>query len=369
MKNSSRSVQIVRYNVIGIVSNLVLSSAKFVIGSLAHSQAVVLDSINSFADVIFSSLILIFAKLSQKEADEKHPFGYGRLEYVCSVIITMLILAIGFRSLYEAVDSIIHPKQTPVYNALLIGAMAVSLVVKYFLGNALKKKGKELRSEALEAAGVDNLSDAWVAIAVLVSIVLYKISHVSIESYLCVGISLLIIKSGIGMLSESMTKVVGGPVDPEFRKKILRMIFLEEGVYNVSSLVIHNYGEGNHIASVDIEVDEDMTAKKISDLSRKLKASAREYGVTLTSVGISGTKVADPKADEVWDHILLTTLRHKDIVHAHSFRVDFKKKIIHFTVVLDYGVADRQKEIEALEREIKALYPDMKIDIATAINA
>lgn len=369
MKDTSRNAQIVKYNLIGIVANIVLSVSKFIIGSLANSGAVVLDAINSFADVIFSALILIFAKLSQREADEKHPFGYGRLEYLCSVIITMLILAIGFRSLYDAIVSIIHPEEAPEYNFLLISIMIISLVSKYFLGNALKQKGRELNSEALEAAGVDNLSDAWVAIAVLVSIVIFKIFHFSIESYLCVGISGLIIKSGIEMLSGSMTKVVGEPADPEFRKKILRAIFLEEGVYNVSSLIIHNYGEGNYIGSVDIEVDEKMTARQIADLTRRLKRKVAELGMTLTSVGISGTTAHDPKADEIWDKILLATLKHKNIVHAHSFTVDFKKKSIHFTVVQDYGAADKDKDLQQLKEEVEKLLPGMKISITTAINA
>ena len=380
MKDTSRNAQIVKYNLIGIVANIVLSVSKFIIGSLANSGAVVLDAINSFADVIFSALILIFAKLSQREADEKHPFGYGRLEYLCSVIITMLILAIGFRSLYDAIVSIIHPEEAPEYSFLLISVMIISLVSKYFLGNALKQKGRELNSEALEAAGVDNLSDAWVAIAVLVSIVIFMIFHFSIESYLCVGISGLIIKSGIEMMMEtlddiiemlsgSMTKVVGEPADPEFRKKILRAIFLEEGVYNVSSLIIHNYGEGNYIGSVDIEVDEKMTARQIADLTRRLKRKVAELGMTLTSVGISGTTAHDPKADEIWDKILLATLKHKNIVHAHSFTVDFKKKSIHFTVVQDYGAADKDKDLQQLKEEVEKLLPGMKISIATAINA
>ncbi len=367
-KQADRNKQIVRYNLISIAGNLLLSSSKFIIGSLANSSAVVLDAINSFADVVFSALILIFARLSQKEADERHPFGYGRLEYLCSLLVTVLILLVGARSFFEAVSSIIHPGEAPEYSFLLIFIMCVSLVSKLFLGNALKEKGKQLRSEALEAAGVDNLSDAWVAIAVLINILIYKVLKFSVESYLCVGISILIIRSGLEMLSGAMTKMIGEPADQEFKKKISRMIFLQDGVYNVSSLVIHNYGEGNYIGSVDIEVDEDMKAKEISALTRDLKKKAKQMGMTLTSVGISGTRVHDPKADETWDQILMKVLSHKDIVHAHSFTVDFKKKKITFTVVYDYKAQNKEEDLKKLKEEIQMLFKDMHIEINTAIN-
>lgn len=368
METNKRNAEIVKYNLIGIFVNLVLSGSKLLIGSLAHSGAVVLDGINSFADLIFSALILIFAKLSAKEADERHPFGYGRLEYLCSMLVTMLILFIGARSFYEAVSSIIHPSQEPQYNLLLISIMTISLFTKYWLGNLLKKQGTKLNSGSLEAAGVDNLSDAWVAIAVLLSILIKKIFNLTIESYLCVGISILIIRSGLQMLSESMTKILGEPADPEFRKKILQMIFMQEGVYNVSSLVIHNYGEGKLIGSVDIEVEEKMRAAQISDLTRKLKAKAREMGMTLTSVGISGTKVSDPKADAIWDQILLKVMKHEDIVHAHSFTIDFRKKKITFTVVQDFKAENKEESLAKLKKEVEELNPGMKAEIATAIN-
>ena len=363
-----RNRKIVHLNLIGIIANLVLSVSKLIIGSLSHSTAVVMDGINSFADLIFSSLILIFARFSAKEADEKHPFGYGRLEYLCSLIVTMLILALGLRSLYEALRNIFHPGEEPDYTFLPIAITIISLFAKLWLGNLLKKEGQSLHSKSLEAAGVDNLSDAWVAIAILLSIVIYKFSNINIENYLCVGISILIIRSGLQMLSESMTKVVGEPADPQFRKKISTMIFMQEGVYNVSSLVIHNYGEGNYIGSVDVEVDEEMKASDISSLSRKLKRQAKELGLTLTSVGISGTKVHDPKADEMWDQILLLILKHKGIVHAHSFTVDFEKKKITFTIVQDYKAQDKEEDLKKLKEEVKKLFPDMKVGISTAIN-
>ena len=370
MENESlnRNREMVRYNLIGMSVNFVLSVTKFIIGTAANSYAVVLDGFNSLSDLISSFFIIVFSRLSEKRADKDHPFGYGRLEYVSSVLITGLIMFIGVRSIIEAVKNIVSPPAEPDYNIVVILVMSISLVLKVVFGKLMKKKGEELKSESMIMNGADNLSDAYVAISVLFSIVIYKTFGIVIENYLCIVISLLILKTGTDMLKETMNKILGAPADPEFRKKITRMIFMEESVYNVSSLVIHNYGENNCIGSVDIEVDENMKASEIGDLSRRLKEKAKEMGLTLTSVGVSGTR-ADPKADSIRDQIIETAMGHKQIRRVQSITVDFKKREITFAVVHDHGYADKEEDIAILKEELQKLYPKMKIEISSAINA
>ena len=370
MENESlnRNREMVRYNLIGMSVNFVLSVTKFIIGTAANSYAVVLDGFNSLSDLFSSFFIIVFSRLSEKRADKDHPFGYGRLEYVCSVLITGLIMFIGVRSIIEAVKNIVSPPAEPDYNIVVILVMSISLVVKVIFGRSMKKKGEELKSESMIMNGADNLSDAYVAISVLFSIVIYKVFGIVIENYLCIVISLLILKTGADMLKETMNKILGAPADPEFRKKITRMIFMEESVYNVSSLVIHNYGENNCIGSVDIEVDENMKASEIGDLSRRLKEKAKEMGLTLTSVGVSGTRV-DPKADSIRDQIIETAMGHKQIRRVQSITVDFRKHEITFAVVHDHGYADKEEDIAVLKEELQKLYPKMKIEISSAINA
>lgn len=370
MKNESlnRNREMVRYNLIGMSVNFVLSVTKFIIGTAANSYAVVLDGFNSLSDLISSFFIIVFSRLSEKRADKDHPFGYGRLEYVCSVLITGLIMFIGVRSIIEAVKNIVSPPAEPDYKIVVILVMSISLVVKVVFGRLMKKKGEELKSESMIMNGADNLSDAYIAISVIFSIVIYKTFGIVIENYLCIVISLLILKTGTDMLKETMNKILGAPADPEFRKKITRMIFMEESVYNVSSLVIHNYGENNCIGSVDIEVDENMKASEIGDLSRRLKEKAKEMGLTLTSVGVSGTRV-DPKADSIRDQIIETAMGHKQIRRVQSITVDFRKREITFAVVHDHGYADKEEDIAVLKEELQKLYPKMKIEISSAINA
>ncbi len=364
----SRNEKIIRYNIIGMAVNFVLSMTKFIIGTAANSYAVVLDGINSLSDLVSSFLIIIFSRLAERRADKDHPFGYGRLEYMCSVLITALIMFIGVRSIIEAIKNIIDPPEDPSYSIVVVLIMSISLVVKVIFGSLMKKRGKELGSQSMIMNGTDNLSDAYVAACVLFSIVIYKLSGAVIENYFCIVISLMILKAGVEMLKETMNKILGAPADPEFRKKIARMIAMEEGVYNVSSLVIHNYGENNYVGSIDIEVDENMRASQIGDLSRRLKETAKEMGLILTSVGVSGVKT-NPKADRIFDQIIESAMGHKEIRRVQSFTVDFKKKKITFAVVHDHGCPDKERDIRELREELQQLFPKMQIEIFSAINA
>ena len=217
--------------------------------------------------------------------------------------------------------------------------------------------------------GTGSIYDAIVAASILASIAIYKASGILLEAYLSIIIGALITKTGFDMLSEALTKIIGAPVDPEYRKQIIQMIAMEEGVYNVSSLIIHNYGENNHIASVDIEVDENMKASQIGNISGKLKKKAKDMGLVLTSVGVVGVKTDTPEADMIFDQIIELTRKQDGIIRVQSFRVDFNKKKITFEVVQDHNVKDEEENIEVLKNEVSKLFPEMSVHIYTAINA
>ena len=363
-----RNKEIIRFNIIAIAVNLVLATAKITVGTIARSAAVTLDGVNSMADMISSALILVFARLSDKKADKDHTFGFGRLEYLCSMIVTMLVMGIGLKSMFDAIKEILYPGEAPNFSFLVVAVEVVSMAVKFYLGKKQQDAGRRLNSQAMIMAGIDAMSDVGIGAAVLISIVVYKAFGIDIEDYLCVIIAALILKAGVEMLIESMNKIVGAPADPDFRKKITTMLFKEKDVYNVSSLVIHNYGENNYIGSVDIEVDEDMKASRITELSQHLKDEAKELGMTLTSVGISGIKIDQPEADKIYDKILPIVMKHEDISRIQSFRVSFRRKKISFALVYKYDAKDPEADMEALKKEIQKLYPEMEIEIFEAIN-
>ncbi len=363
-----RSNQIIKYNLIGIGINLVLSLLKMTIGVSIHSRAVILDSVNGFSDMLSAVITILAAWASKHKASKAHPLGLGRLEYVSSLLITMIIMYMGVRSIISSVGDIIHPGASPDYNRAAVIIMIASVVAKICYGLLLRIQGKRLHSAAMIMTGTEGLGDAVVSMGILGAMATLRFFSINIEPYLCILISLLILYTGVGMLRECLDEIVGSRPDSEFEKTIKRALIMEPGVLNVTNLVIHSYGENVQIGSVDIEVEGDMKAADVTRLSRRLIRKAAGLGLTLTSVGITGSNLGNPRAAEIWDRILYTIREYRDLQQAQLFTVDFEDKVISFYVVPDYACKSWPASLKALEERLGEMFPDMKVEIHDAID-
>ncbi len=364
-----RSKTIIRYAAIGVAMNLALFLGKLIIGLSIASNAIVLDSLNSLSDSISSVFIIVSAALAMKNADRSHPFGYGRLEYVCSLLFSMFIMYLGVRSIVEAVKGIFGESKQTVYSILSIAIMAISLALKIIYGLFARKEGKRIRSTALVVSGTDSLGDSLVELSILVGMALQRILGFNIENYLCILIAIMIIHTGFGIMRQCLNRILGMRVDPEFGKGIRKMIIMQDGVQNVSNLVIHDYGEGAYIGSVDIEVEENLKASEIGAISSVIKAKAKDMGLVLTSVGVGAVNVESKQVDRIQDKVLEIVGHHRNIVRIHSFFVDMKGGVISFYVVHGFGKGDKESDIRKLRSEISNCFPDMDIEIFSSINA
>ena len=358
-----RNNAIIRFNLIGVAMNLVLSIAKLIFGIAGHSHALILDSVNGLSDLFSSVLSIISSTLGNRRASKQHPLGYGRLEYVFSLVITMVIMVICVRSLADSIDSILHPHEAPTYNTFVIILTCVSMVLKMGYGFAMRKKGGELQSVAMRMAGIESIGDSMISAAILIAIAVLRLTGKDIEHYLCIGISLLLLYNGIGMIRECMTKLLGTRTDPELRKRIVHLLTNEDQVLNVSNLVIHNYGEGIQIGSADIEVDETLTAHEISLLTDRLIREAEEQNVLLTSIGVRASNLKDPEAEAIWDRVIEVLRTFPEVQRAHSPYVDFEAKKISFSLVMDYGDRTREQDQVRIRKALCDAFPDMEIDI------
>ena len=363
-----RKHTIIIFSIISIVMNILLSILKIIVGTLVNAQAIVLDGINGVSDVVSSFLTIIGSIVVEKKPDRDHPMGYGRIEYVFSTLITIMIIYIGGKSMIQAIGDVIKPDIPPHYTVTAIILMITSMVCKLVFGIVMRNKGKKIDSVSMIMTGSDSLSDAMVSAAILISIIIYRATGVDVESYLCIVIACMIMYTGYTMIKECLTKLLGTRADPEFKKKIMDTLMKEDEVLNVFNLVIHNYGEDIYIGSVDIEVDDRMTADRITMLSRRLIKKTEELGLTLTSVGISATNVRSKRAAKIYDDIIETVRHYKDIKRAQSFSIDFKDKIMSFYIVQDFGDMNRDEQRQKLLAELQEKYPDMTIDIYSAID-
>lgn len=358
MKDNSRENIIVRTSILGILANILLASFKAFVGLVTQSIAVTMDAVNNLSDAASSVITIVGAKLAGKKPDRKHPFGYGRIEYLSAMIISVIVAYAGLSSLIESVKSILDPS-TPNYTPVSIVIIAVAIPVKVLMGLYVRKKGREVNSDSLEDSGKDALMDAVLSTATLVSALIYILFELSIEAWVAAGISVFIIKAGVEMISETLSQILGERADKEMAQDIKKTIKSVEGVHGVFDLILNNYGPDSYMASLHIEVKDDMSANEIDAVSREItKLVYEKHGVIITAVGIYSINTKDDEITSMYKKVRKISLSHEGVMQIHGFYADIKKKTITFDVLIDFSVEDRAALYRHIHDDILKEYPD-----------
>ena len=364
---ADREKTIVKTSVVGIVTNLFLVAFKAFVGLMSHSIAVVLDAVNNLSDALSSVVTIIGAKLGAKQPDKKHPLGYGRIEYLSSMIVAALVLYAGITSLVESVKKIITPEEAE-YGAVTLIIISVAIVVKLVLGLFVKRQGQKVNSGALEASGSDALFDAVLSASVLASAVVFLIWGISLEAYVGVLIAGFIIKAGIEMMIETLNDIIGKREDPETGRELKRIICEEEAVRGVYDVTLFNYGPNKYYGSVHIELPDRLSVDEVDRITRRIQTRVfQQTGVILTGIGVYSFNTSDDEAAQMRNAIRKTVLSHDWALQMHGFYADIERKTIRFDVVVSFDV-ERKEAIELLNGEIRALYPDYQIQIVPDID-
>ena len=363
----NRSAQIIRTSVIGIVANVLLAAFKAAVGVIASSVAIVMDAVNNLSDALSSVITIIGTKLSQRPADRKHPFGFGRIEYFSAIIIAVIVLSAGITSLIESVKKIFNPTE-PSYSTATLIVIIVAIVVKLLLGFYVKKKGKQLSSDALIASGSDALFDAIITTATLVSAGVMLIWGISLDGILGALISLVIIKAGIEMLASPVNELLGARVSPDLVHEIKQEVMGCEGVCGVFDIIVHNYGPDVMIGSLHVSVPDTMSAYEIHGLSRQISSLLFERHGIIMTVGIYSVATGDSKLAELQDKVIRTLAPHKEIVQVHGFYYSEKDRMLSVDVVPDISVHDEAALCRQLTEELQALAPDLQVAVVIDHN-
>ena len=358
---------IVRTSVIGIIANIFLAAFKAAVGILSNSIAVVLDAVNNLSDALSSVITVIGTKLAAKKPDKKHPLGYGRIEYLSAMIVSALVLYAGITSAVESVKKIISP-ETPDYSVVSLIIIASAVVVKLILGSYVKRQGKKANSNALIASGADAAFDAILSASVLLSAIVFMLTGVSLEAYVGVIISVIIIKSGVEMMIETLNDILGQRADAETTKKIKELLVSEPEVRGAYDLVINNYGPNKNYASVHLELPDTMTVEEVDLLTRRVQFKVyRETGVILTGIGVYSYNTQNDEAAEIRNSVQKQVLSHDWALQIHGFYADTEAKEMRFDVVTSFDITGRES-IEVLTKEITDLYPDYDVQIAHDVD-
>ena len=359
---ANREKAIVKTSVIGIITNIFLAGFKAAIGIISNSIAVTLDAVNNLSDAMSSVVTIIGAKLGAKQPDKKHPLGYGRIEYLSSMVVAGIVLYAGITSLTESIKKIINPEKAD-YSIVSLVIIAVAIVVKIILGSYVKKQGEVLNSGALEASGSDALFDAILSASVLASAIIYLVFGLSLEAYVGVIISGFIIKAGVEMMMETINDILGKRSTAEEIVSIKRVIAEEPEVRGAYDLILYNYGPNKNYGSVHVELPDTMTVAEVDALTRRIQANVfTKTGVILTGVGVYSFNTSDDEAAQLRNKVQEMVLSFEWAIQMHGFYVDLEKKTMRFDVVLSFDV-DRIEAIQTLIKELKSAYPDYNIEI------
>ena len=352
-----RGKKIIQTSLVGIFANLGLVVIKAIVGLFAMSIAIIMDAVNNLSDALSSVITIVGTKLAQKKPDEKHPYGHGRVEYLTSLIISVIIIIAGSAAIVESILAIIENNlpQFEIWSVILI---AIAVLVKIAISFFFRYRGKKLNSDALKGSGIDALFDAFLSLGTLIAIIVALIWKVNIEGYIGVIIGLFMIKSGIGVLRGSLSSIIGERTSKETSEAIKKLVCSNPEVKGAYDLIVNNYGPDRGIGSIHIEVDDNLTAKEIHPLTRRIAVQVyNEFGIIMT-IGIYASNSSDQEIVKIRDAIRDEVFSHPTIKQMHGFYVDQESKTISFDLIVDFKDKDSTALIKEIHDRLVDKFPD-----------
>lgn len=305
---------------VGIVVNVVLCAAKFFVGTLTGSISIAADAVNNLSDAGSSVVTLVGFKLAEKPADKDHPYGHGRIEYISALIVSFLILMMGFELLRSSIDKIRHPQPLTFSTAALV-ILVLSIGAKLWLAYFNHRLGKKIRSAATKAVVTDSISDTAATAVALGALLLSRVTDAPVDGWFGIAVALFIFRSGAEILKDTVGLLLGKPPEREFFDEIEQAILSYDGVVGVHDLIIHDYGPGRAFASAHAEVPANIDIMQSHDtidtIERELK---QKYGM-LISIHLDPVVVDDARVNARKQLCLECLHSIDERLTLHDFRV------------------------------------------------
>ncbi|MBR3599016.1 MAG: cation transporter [Lachnospiraceae bacterium] len=267
---------------VGIICNILLFIAKFVIGTLANSISIVSDGFNNLSDCASCVVTMFGYKMAAKPADKDHPFGHGRMEYLTSLIIAMVIVVVGVELFTGSVDKILNPEDIK-FSIVALVALIISILIKLWMGLFNRKLGRAVESSVMLATSKDSLNDVLATAATLFALVASLFTDAPLDGVMGIIVSVMILLSGFGIIKETVDELLGQPASPEMVEELKLLVDECSCSLGMHDLIIHSYGPGNLIGSVHIEVDGKGNIMDIHDAIDELERNIYdEMGIRMT---------------------------------------------------------------------------------------
>lgn len=280
-KISVRTAYGVLSSIVGIFCNVFLFVVKFVVGIVLHSVSVTADAFNNLSDAGSSIISFVGVKMAEKPADRDHPFGHGRIEYIAALIVSFLVLEVGFTFLKDSIGKIRMPEELN-FQMISVFILVLSVAVKLWLGLFNRRLGEKINSKVMMAVFTDSMGDAVTTGATIISILFFGVTGINIDGFVGVGIALVVMWAGVGIARDTLEPLIGEPIDPEIYTRIKQFVESYEGIEGTHDLIVHNYGPGRSMASIHAEVPNDVDIEQSHEIIDRIeRAVAKELGIFL----------------------------------------------------------------------------------------
>ena len=351
-------------SVVGVISNVILVVSKLIVGLLFFNLSIIADALNNLSDFLNCLLNIFGFKISSKPADEDHPYGHERMEYIISLIVSIVILFLGFNIIYQAVLNLINPIEA--YESFPLASLIVlivSIFIKIFQSIVYYSLGKKINSISLKALGADSRNDVISTSGVLIGLLIsYYTGFTRIDGIISILVGLFIIYSGIEILKDTSNLLLGEKPDADLVKKFVELIKSDNRVLGVHDLEMHMYGPNMIFASVHVEVDGSKDIFESHDMIDNLEKLAYSKLNVKTVIHMDPIKVNDPLTQKCKDIISSVVANISKDLSIHDFRIVSGPSHINavFDIVIPNKLKDKEKEIiNQLKQEVKKKDPNL----------
>ncbi|WP_209341635.1 cation diffusion facilitator family transporter [Flavonifractor sp. AGMB03687] len=345
---------------VGIFLNLLLSLGKFLAGVLTGSIAVTADAFNNLSDAGSSVVTLVGFKLAGQKADDGHPFGHGRIEYLAGLLVSLLILMVGVELGKSSIEKIIHPEDVT-FSLVTVVILICSILVKLWMSLFNRKLGKRINSAAMQATATDSLSDVVATSAVLAGTLIGHFAQVSIDGWIGVVVAIFILRAGWEAVKDTLNPLLGTAPEPELVNAIQQLVLSHEQVVGMHDLVIHDYGPGRRMCSFHAEVPEDEDIMAAHDAIDHIEREIQEKFGIETTAHMDPIATGDSEVTRLRDQVRDLVKEIDEDMSIHDFRVT--RGPLHTNLIFDVVVPHRcrlkDEEIqERITQAVRGVVPD-----------
>lgn len=355
-KVSVRTAYGVLASFVGIFCNVFLFVVKFVVGLVLNSVSVTADAFNNLSDAGSSIIGFVGVKMAEKPADADHPFGHGRMEYIAALVVSFLVIEVGFTFLKDSVGKIRTPEELT-FSLTSVVILLLSIGVKLWLGLFNRKLGEKIDSKVMKAVFADSMGDVITTGATILSLVFFGLTGINIDGVVGLGVALVVMWAGVGIAKDTLEPLIGEAIDPEVYEKIKRFVESYDGIEGTHDLIVHNYGPGRSMASIHAEVPNDVDIEKSHEIIDRIEREAgKKLGLFLV-IHMDPVEMKDEKVLKIREKTQEILQEMDPACSIHDFRVvrgeDQINLIFDMVVPLDYDEETRNELPARLTERLK----------------